>query len=117
MAMDEIRASLEEAVAFLQGGVQRAAMEPALNVIETWEQRLAASDSPELTPISDNLAALRVQLLAGDADPAAIGQLLKTLGDQVQEVSESEVGAPVAERLSDLAALLTQQGEGLVGGR
>jgi hypothetical protein len=42
-------------------------MEGALGMIETWEQRLAASERPELIPISDNLADLRVQLLADDS--------------------------------------------------
>ena len=60
MAANEIDAALEEAVAVLQGGVQRSEMEAALRVIEIWEQRLAASESPELMSIADNLAALRI---------------------------------------------------------
>lgn len=115
MAANEIDAALEEAVAVLQGGVQRPEMEAALRVIETWEQRLAASESPELVPIADNLAALRIQLLASDSDPAAVGQLLVTLGEQVRSVSESDVGAPVADRLSRLGDLLSEQGNALAG--
>ena len=91
----------------------KPAMERALRVIETWEQRLAASESPELLPVADNLAALRIQLLAGDADPAAVGQLLLTLGEQVGAVAESDVGAPVADRLSQLSDLLRNQGNAL----
>ncbi len=113
MAANEIDAALEEAVAVLQGGVERPDMEAPLRVIETWEQRLAASESPELVSIGDNLAALRIQLLAGDFDPAAVGQLLVTLGDQVQAVAESDLGAPVAGRLSRLAALLNAGGNEL----
>jgi hypothetical protein len=90
-------------------------METALRVIETWEQRLAASESPELVPIADNLAALRIQLLAGDSDPAAVGQLLVTLGEQVRSVSESNVGAPVADKLLQLGELLSDQGNALAG--
>jgi hypothetical protein len=115
VAANEIDAALEEAVAVLQGGVQRPEMEAALRVIETWEQRLAASESPELVPIADNLAALRIQLLAGDFEPAAVGQLLVALGEQVRVVAGSDVGAPVAERLSALGALLTDQGNALAG--
>jgi hypothetical protein len=35
-------------------------MEGALRVIETWEQRLAVSKSPELIPISEGLTDLRI---------------------------------------------------------
>ena len=113
MAANEIDAALDQAVAVLQGGVERPGMEGALRVIETWEQRLAASESSELIPISDNLADLRIQLLAGDSDPAAIGRLLVTLGEQVKSVAESDTGAPVADRLSQLSSLLTDQGNAL----
>ena len=113
MAASEIDAALDQAVAVLQGGVERPRMEGALRVIETWEQRLAASESSELIPISDNLADLRIQLLAGDSDPAAIGRLLVTLGEQVRSVAQSDTGAPVADRLSQLSSLLTDQGNAL----
>ena len=116
MVANEIETALDQAVAVLQGGGQRPGMERALRVIETWEQRLAASESPELVPISDNLAGLRIQLLAGDSEPAAVGQLLVTLGEQVGSVAESNTGAPVAERLSQLSALLTDQGNALANG-
>jgi hypothetical protein len=113
MAANETDAALDQAVAVLQGGVERPGMERALRVIETWEQRLAASESSELIPISDNLADLRIQLLAGDSAPEAVGRLLVTLGEQVGSVAESEIGAPVADRLSQLSALLTGQGNAL----
>ena len=118
MAANEIDAALDQAVAVLQGKVQRPGpddMEAPLRVIEIWEQRLAASESPELVSIADNLAALRIQLLAGDADPAAVGQLLLTLGEQVRAVSKSEVGAPVADKLSHLGELLSYRGNALSG--
>ena len=113
MAANEIETALDQAVAVLQGGVERPGMERALRVIETWEQRLAASESPELLPVADNLAALRIQLLAGDADPAALGRLLITLGEQVRSVAGSDVGAAAADRLLQLSALLTDGGNTL----
>ena len=115
MAANEIDAALDQAVAVLDGGVRRPTLEAPLQVIETWEQRLAASESPELLPVADNLAALRTQLLAGDFDPAAVGQLLVTLGEQVRTVAANDVGAPVADRLSQLSALLIDQGNALKG--
>ena len=113
MTANETDAALDQAVAVLQGGVERPGMEGALRVIEIWEQRLAASESPELLSVADNLAALRIQLLAGDADPAAVGRLLVTLGEQVGSVAESDVGAPVGDRLSQLSNLLRDQGNAL----
>ena len=115
MAANEIDAALEEAVAVLQGGVQRSEMEAALRVIETWEQRLAASESPELISIADNLDTLRIQLLAGNSDLAAVGQLLVKLGEQVRSVSKSDVGAPVAGKLLQLGDLLLDRGNALAG--
>jgi hypothetical protein len=118
VAANEIDAALDQAVAVLQGRVQRPGpddMEAPLRVIEIWEQRLAASESLELVPIADNLAALRIQLLAGDSAPAAVGQLLVTLGEPVRAVSESQVGAPVADKLSQLSVLLSDRGNTLMG--
>lgn len=113
MEANEIEAGLDQAVTFLRGGVRRSGMEAALQIIETWEQRLAASGSPELVPVADNLAELRVLLLAGDFDPAAVGRLLVTLGEQVWGVADSDVGAPVADRLSRLSELLIEEGDAL----
>ena len=115
MAANEIDAALDQAVAVLQGGFQRPDMEAPLRVIETWEQRLAASESPELVAIADNLAALRIRLLTGDSDPAAVGQVLVALGEQVRAVSGSEVGTPVAGKLAQLSVLLSDRGNTLMG--
>lgn len=104
---------LDRIVSFLRGGLRRPDLEQALRVIETWEQRLAASGSPELVPIAENLAELRTILLAGDFDPAAVGRLLMTLGEQVGAVAESDVGGPVADRLLRLSSLLADQGSTL----
>ena len=115
MAANEIDAALDQAVAVLQGGLQRPDIEAPLRVIETWEQRLAASEIPGLMSIADNLAALRIQLLAGDSDPTAVGQLLVALGEQVRAVAGSEVGTPVADKLSQLSVLLSDRGNTLMG--
>lgn len=116
MEANETEASLDQALTVLRGGVQRRPdMEPALRVMETWEQRLAASGSAELTPIGDDLAELRTLLLAGDPDPAAVGGLLASLADRVQAVAQSDAGAPVAERLLQLSTLLREQGDVLAG--
>ena len=50
MAANEIDAALDQAVAVLQGGFHRPDMEAPVRVIETWEQRLAASEIPGLCP-------------------------------------------------------------------
>ena len=115
MEANEIDIELDQATSFLRGGIQRSTIEAALRVIEVWEQRLAASDSPELLSIAENLSTLRTLLLTGDFDTAAVGRLLTTLGEQVRAVAASDLGAPVAERLSGLATLLTDQGNALAG--
>ncbi|MCA1729982.1 MAG: hypothetical protein LC751_11425 [Actinobacteria bacterium] len=48
--------------------------------------------------------------MAGEFDPAALGQLLVALGEQVGSVAESDIGAPIANKLSQLSALLIDQG-------
>lgn len=116
MDTNGIAAELDRVLSFLRGGVRRPDLEQPLRVIEVWEQRLAASGNPELVPVAENLAELRAVLLAGDFDPAAVGRLLITLGEQVRSVAESDVGAPVADKLSRLSALLVEQGSTLAGG-
>jgi len=112
---NEIRAALDSTVASLQGGVQRLGIEAALQVIEGWEGRLAASGSPELAPVAENLGALRTQLSASDFDQVAVGQLLATLGDQVQRVANTDIQIEVADRLSQLSVLLSSEGDSLSG--
>jgi hypothetical protein len=112
---NEIRALLDSTVASLQGGVQRLGFEAALQVIEGWEGRLAASGNPELAPIAENLGALRTQLSARDLDPVAVGQLLAALGDQVQRVANTDIQIEVADRLSQLSVLLSSEGDSISG--
>ncbi|CAA9430368.1 MAG: hypothetical protein AVDCRST_MAG78-1644 [uncultured Rubrobacteraceae bacterium] len=115
METNEIYVALESTVTSLQGGVQRLGIEAALPVIEGWEGRLAASEDPELTPIAENLGELRIQLSASDLDQAAVGRLLATLGDQVQRLANSNIQIEVADRLSQLSALLSVEGDSLSG--
>jgi hypothetical protein len=112
---NEIRALLDSTVTSLQGGVQRLGIEAALQVIEGWEGRLAASGSPELAPIAENLGTLRTQLSASDLDPVAVGQLLAALGDQVQRVANTDIQIEVADRLSQLSVLLSSEGDSISG--
>jgi hypothetical protein len=72
LTANETDAALDQAVAVLQGGVER-----------------------------------------GDSEPAAVGRLLVTLGEQVGSVATSDIGTPVADRLSQLSALLTDGGNTL----
>jgi hypothetical protein len=112
---NEISTVLDSTVAALQGGVQRLGVDAALPVIESWEKRLGASGDPELTPIAGNLGALRAQLSASDFDQAAVGQLLATLGEQVQRVANTDIQIEVADKLSQLSVLLSSEGDSLSG--
>ncbi len=115
MEANEIKATLDSTIASLQGGVQRLGIAAALPVIEGWERRLADSGSPELAPIAENLGALRTQLSARDLDQFAVGQLLATLGEQVQRVANEDIQIEVADKLSQLSVLLSTEGDSLSG--
>ena len=58
---NEMRATLDSRVAFLQGDMQRFGIEAALPVIEDWEGRIAIAGDPKFTPMVENLGALRAQ--------------------------------------------------------
>ncbi len=116
MEAKETNSALDTTVGSLQGGVQRLGIQAALPVIEGWERRLAASDSPMLAPVVENLGTLRTLLSADELDQAAVGRLLATLGEQVQRVANDEgVQIEVADRLSQLSVLLSSEGESLSG--
>ena len=116
MEANETNSALDTTVGSLQGGVQRLGIQAALPVIEGWEQRLSASDSPMLAPVVENLGTLRTLLSADELDQAAVGRLLATLGEQVQRVANDEdVQIEVADRLSQLSVLLSSEGESLSG--
>jgi hypothetical protein len=113
---NEIGDTLDRTVRSLQNGVRRLGIEAALPVIEGWEEKLAALDSPELAAVMNNLTALRTHLSADDFDPVAVGQLLLTLGEQVQVVANGPAGTQAGmERLSRLSILLASEGESLSG--
>lgn len=110
---DEISTSLDQTIAALRGGVRQLAIEAAVPVIDDWQQRLSGSGSPELMPIADNLAELSSQLSSGNFDPSTVGQLLDTLGTQVQQATLGGPGEQVADRLQQLSTLLTSEGRSL----
>ncbi len=115
LSENEINAELDSTVGSLQRGVQRLGIAAALPVIEGWEERLTASGMPELAPIAENLARLRTLLSQGEIDQLAVGELLGTLGEQVQRVANSDIQIEVADRLSQLSVLLSREGESLSG--
>jgi hypothetical protein len=113
---NEIGDALDKTVRSLQNGVGRLGIEAALPVIEGWEEKLAAMDSPELAAVMNNLTTLRTHLSTDDFDPVAVGQLLLTLGEQVQVVANGPAGTQAGmERLSRLSILLASEGESLSG--
>ena len=116
MTENDIGAALDRTASSLRDGVQRLGIEAALPVIEDWEERLSALDSPELTAVAENLATLRTQLSSDDFDPATVGRLLITLGKQVQIVANGPAGTQAGmERLSRLSILLARGGESISG--
>ena len=85
-------------------------------MIERWEERLSSLDSPKLAAVAENLAALRRHPSADEFDPNTVGQLLITLGKQVQVVANGPAGTQAGmERLTQLSIRLAREGESLSG--
>ncbi|MDP9456905.1 MAG: hypothetical protein CYG60_06085 [Actinobacteria bacterium] len=74
-------------------------------MIATWEQTLPSSGVPELAPIAQNLGTLRKHLANLTFDSNEVGQLLATLGGQVQAEVATPYGLPIAVPLTQLGVL------------
>ncbi len=115
MESNDVGTALDSTIASLQGGVERLGIEAALPVIRGWEERLAASGSPEHMPVAENLAALRVQLSSGNPDQVAAGEIMADLSEQVQRLANEDIQIEVADKLSQLSVLLSNEGDSLSG--
>jgi hypothetical protein len=115
MEANEIGAALDSTIASLQGGVERLGIEAALSVIGEWEERLVASGDPELVSVAENLAALKVQLSSGNLDQVATGEIMVDLSEQVQRLANEDIQIEVADKLSQLSVLLSNEGDSLSG--
>ena len=115
MESNEVGSALDSTIASLQGGVERLGIEAALPIIGDWEERLAASGSPELASVAENLTALRTQLSSGSPDQAATGEILVELSEQAQRLANEDIQIEVADKLSQLSVLLSNEGDSLSG--
>lgn len=113
MAAGEIGNALDLTVASLKEGVVRLGVEAALPEISAWKERLAASGDPTLAAVAGTLDELEAQLDPSGFDPASVGALLTSLGEQVRGVAGAEVGREVEEKLARLGALLGSEGRTL----
>lgn len=108
------RKDFDETLATLRQGVINVALDRATKEVDGWERRLRAADDRQLTPVADNLAALRTELQREPLDGVTLGGLLKTLASQVAHVSgegtEAEGPGPVDASLAELAKLLYDEG-------
>lgn len=107
--------ALNQTVGQLQGGILRLGVGSAIPVISTWEQALSSSEAPELEPIAQNLGSLRNHLANPNFDPNEVGQILATLGAQVQAVAATPYGLPIAAPLTQLGLLLSTGGGMIMG--
>ena len=107
--------ALNQTVGQLQGGLLRLGVGSAIPVIATWEQTLSSSGVPELAPIAQNLGSLRNHLANPSFDPNEVGQLLATLGAQVQATAATPYGLPIAAPLTQLGLLLSTGGGTIMG--
>ena len=111
------RADFDPTLATLREGVVNVAIDRALEEVDGWEKKLRAADDRELTPVADNLAALRIELEREPLDGFTVSRLLQTLASQAAHLSgegtEAESAAPVAAQLEELAKLLYNEGKSL----
>ena len=99
----------------LESGPEELGTEDALEQIDGWRLWLEASADPELLPIAEDLDRLGDLLRSGAPNPAEVGRLLGSLGERVRGLADSDVGAPVAERLRILGGLLNTAGRAFPG--
>ena len=115
MAQDGIdRKDFHGTLAARRQGVVNMALYQATNEVAGWERRRRAADDRELTPIADNLAALRTELEREPLDGVTVSHLMRDLASQVAHVSgegtEAEGPGPVDASLAELAKLLYDEG-------
>lgn len=117
MAQEDVGGEIDRTTEALRGGVQRLGIAAALPIITGWEERLAVSGVPELAAVAETLRELKGQLQPeGIVDPASVGALLTSLGDQVRTAADAETAARVSENLSKLSAALGDGGASLSEG-
>lgn len=87
----------------------------AAALVGSIHDKLAASRSPALRNIADDLAALQTELGAGTVNGARIGAILSRVGPKVTNVARAQSG-PVAATLREIGSELTAAGRQLVGG-
>jgi hypothetical protein len=66
-------------------------------------------------PVAENLAALRIQLSSGNPDQVAAGEIIVDLNEQVQRLANEDIQIEVADKLSQLGTLLSNEGDSLSG--
>jgi hypothetical protein len=110
MAEKDVGGALDLTVGSLDGGVVRLGIEAALPEISAWQERLAASDDPDLNAIARTLGELKAQLAPPGIDPVTIGAILMSLGDQVEQAAGNGVAVPIKEKLSLLGKVLGREG-------
>lgn len=105
---------LGTAVSVMSSGVLNLTMSQAMLEIGSWEMRLESSGRSELASVAENLAGLRVVLESSEPDAAEASPLLVALAAQVRDIAAGEIGAPVADELRQLSALLDDAGNALL---
>ena len=111
------RKDFDGTLATLRQGVINVALDQATKEVDGWEKRLRAADDRQLTPVADNLAALRTELEREPLDGITVSHLMQDLASQVAHLSgegtEAEGPGPVDASLAELAKLLHAEGNSL----
>ena len=99
-------ADIDTTIAALQQGITEIPVEEAIALLESWQQQLQGLG------IADDLGELK-QALQKQKSADAIANLLVDLGADTAEELAIETSEDVAEKIRQLASLLTQAGNAL----
>jgi hypothetical protein len=112
-----ITGRIDSTVAALKEGAMQVALDKARGEVAGWRQTLQDSGEQQLTPITDNLAALETQLSMDPLDGPVIGRTMRELAGQTRELASGDLlgagAGNVPDRLESLAGLLDKEGSSL----
>lgn len=103
---------LDTTIAAFEKGLTEFAAAQGVKNIDRWLETLEKADFRGAKIIHENLGKLKKHLEADELDGPAIGELLRTLGEETGRTASHVEGAQ-AEKIQRLADLLGQSGSDL----
>ena len=105
--------SLDTTIKALGGSLTDLGVAKGVKNIDSWLETLADADFRGAQTIHANLEKLKTHLEAETPDGAAIGQLLKTLGEETGRAASHHADNAEGKKITQLAELLGSAGGSL----